>query len=150
MGLLSRTKGKVFERKVANVLRKAWQGVDIRRASQADKAFQSDVYAVNGNEVQQRLWIECQDSRKPTPETKLQQAERDIAGVYVIDMRDVLKVQPSRLPVVVWHRIGERTSYATTRLWVLDAVRGVTSPVRSEAVTMPLEQFLDVLSGGVR
>jgi hypothetical protein len=148
MGKLSSLKGKTFERRIANVLRKTWQGVDIRRASQADRPYQSDVYAVNGNEVQRRLWIECQDSRKPTPEVKLVQAERDIAGQHNVDW--AAQEATRRLPVVVWHRIGERTSYATTRLWVLDAVRGVTSPARSEAVTMPLEQFLDVLSGGVR
>lgn len=140
MGLLSRTKGKVFERKVANVLRAKWPGIEVRRSSQADRAVQSDIYVANGNAKLERIWWELTSSKQPSPETKLEQAERDVSSSCAL----------TRLPVVVWHRYGERTSYATTRLWVLDAVRGVTSPVRSEAVTMPLDQFLDVLSGGVR
>jgi hypothetical protein len=148
MGKLSSLKGKSYERRIANVLRRKWPGIEVRRSSQSDKPYNSDVYVAIGSGVLTQCWFECQDSRKPTPEVKLEQAERDIAGVYNVDW--ALQEVIPRLPVVVWHRIGERTSYATTRLWVLDAVRGVTSPVRSEAVTMPLEQFLDVLSGGVR
>lgn len=141
MGLMQRRKGRAWEQKVANIFRAKWPGIEVRRSSQADRAAQSDVYVVNGCTKLERLWLECEDARKPDPNKKLKQAEYDIAMSVKND---------NRLPVVVWHRIGERTSYATTRLWVLDAVRGVTSPVRSEAVTMPLEQFLDVLSGGVR
>lgn len=143
MGKLSSLKGKTYERRIANVLRAKWPGIEVRRSSQADRAVQSDIYVANGNEKLERIWWELTDARKPDPIDKLEQAERD--SRFSSRFGAI-----SRLPVVVWHRIGERCSYATTRLWVLDAVRGVTSAVRSEAVTMPLEQFLDVLSGGVR
>lgn len=141
MGMLSRRKGRSYEQRIGRMLREQWPGVEVRRSMQNERAFNSDLYVVGGSSKLERLWLELCDGRKPDPNKKLQQAEYDIAMSAKND---------NRLPVVVWHRIGERTSYATTRLWVLDAVRGVTSPVRSEAVTMPLEQFLDVLSGGVR
>ncbi len=140
MGMLSRRKGRAYEQRIGRMLREQWPGVEVRRSMQNERAFNSDLYVV-GNSKLERLWLECEDARKPDPNVKLKQAEYDIAMSARND---------NRLPVIVWHRIGERTSYATTRLWVLDAVRGVTAPVRSEAVTMPLEQFLDVLSGGVR
>lgn len=143
MGRMHRRKGADFERKVAALLRKHWPGVIVRRAAQAHAAYESDVFISNGPEKLERLWLELQDARQPTPETKLRQAEHDISSLPP-DKRAL------RLPVVVWHRTGERTSFATTRLWVLDAVRAANTEARHEVVTMPLEQFLDVLSGGVR
>jgi hypothetical protein len=137
---MQRRKGRSYEQRIANVMREQWPGIEVRRSSQADRAHQSDVFVAVGPPKLMRLWLELQDARKPTPEAKLAQAERDISE----------SSDRSRLPVVVWHRMGERSSYVTTRLWVLDEVRAEMHAHRHEVVTMPLEQFFDVLSGGVR
>jgi hypothetical protein len=142
MGRLSSLKGKQFERKIANVLRAQWPGIEVRRSSQADRAVNSDVYITNAPIKLERIWWECEDSRTPNPAKKLEQAERDIASLP--------GPQRDRLPVVVWHRIGERHSSATMPLAVLDILRGKESVLRNEPVTMELGAFLDVLSGGVK
>ncbi len=142
MGLLSRVKGKVFERKLAAILRPLWPEAVVRRASQADRAHQADVYVTNGPPLLERLWIEAQDARNPTPLAKLEQAEGDIAESPVALARD-------RLPVVVWHRYGERTIQATTRLWVLDAMRSQLTRVDDSVVTMGLPEFLALVEQSV-
>ena len=71
MGKLSRTKGRSYEQRIANVLRAQWPGIEVRRSSQADRAVNSDVYITNAPLKLERLWLECQDSRKPTPTVKL-------------------------------------------------------------------------------
>lgn len=101
MGILSRNKGKVFERKVAAVFRERFPQIaaDVRRSIQSRKAEESDVTGVPG------LWIECQDAARPEPLVKLLQAERDrdSAGALLI-------------PVAVTHKKGEKTIQATLRV----------------------------------
>ncbi|HYF53753.1 MAG TPA: hypothetical protein VEA41_05800 [Salinarimonas sp.] len=58
------------------------------------------------------VWLELQDARKPDPEAKLEQAERDAARV-------------NGLPIVVWHRIRERKIHASMRLSTLLKLSGV-------------------------
>ena len=118
MGAMQRRKGKVYEREVARILRGAFPAADVRRTSQADRAGNSDVI-VTGSPLFEQLWLELNDARDPNPLAKLQQAEHDIE-----------LARPSRggvalrLPIVIWHRIRERSHQVTTRLWVLDAIRG--------------------------
>jgi hypothetical protein len=137
MGKLSRTKGKVFERRVASALRAQWPDAEIRRSSQAERAYEADVFA-RGAPVLERLWMELQDARNPTPLAKLEQAERDV------ELRR--RFQPDRrYPVVVWHRIRERVEWVTTRLWVLDAIRGNDRIWPDMVVTMQLDPFVEML-----
>ncbi len=140
MGKRSTTKGKVFERAIANQLRERWSHALIRRSSQGERADEADVFA-EGTPQLERLWLELQDSKAPTPLMKLLQAEGDIAAVMMRGRRE-------RLPVVIWHRIREHTIQATTRLYVLDLLRGA-SPIRrsEEVVTIELGAFLDIVKG---
>jgi hypothetical protein len=112
---MQREKGKRFERDIAARLREVFPATDVRRSSQADRAANSDV-VITGEPLLERLWLELQDARDPTPLAKLQQAERDIAVARRTDVN-------YRLPIVIWHRIRERASQVTTRLWVLDEIR---------------------------
>lgn len=141
MGLMQRNKGKVFERKIATALREWWPDVVVRRASQADRAYQSDVYVTGGPVALERIWWECQDARTPTPIAKLEQAERDIA------LASVHELGSERLPVVVWHKLGAHDVNVTTRLWVVDEVRGVNvlsgdCAIDQAVVTISLDEFL--------
>lgn len=138
---MQRTKGKVFERRIAAILRERWPGVEIRRSSQAERAYEPDVFA-RGHAVLERLWLELQDARVPTPLKKLEQAERDIA---VLSPAHTPK--DHRIPVVVWHRIREREVNVTTRLWVLDWVRYGWHPAATfvAPVTLNLTTFISLL-----
>ena len=135
MGLRSREKGKRFERAIANEFRARWPEAVVRRASQADRAHQSDVYVTGGPPVLARLWCECQDARVVTPIAKLKQAERDAWVMSALN----------RLPLAITHRLGERTTYVTTRLWVLDEIRVMPRDMSDAVVTMDLGEFLDVV-----
>ena len=126
MSKLSTTKGKVFERRIAAQLRTLWPDAVVRRASQADRAHQSDVCVTGGPPILARLWLELQDSRNPTPLAKLEQAEQDVLSGACFE----------RLPVVIWHRTNERTTHATMRLWVMDVLRGVYRSGSSEDLTV--------------
>lgn len=134
MGLMQRNKGKRFERQVAAILRSHWPDAEIRRASQADRAAQSDVYAT-GHPVLERLWLELQDAAKPTPIAKLMQAEGDV----------LVSVDKSRMPIAVTHKIHEQTIYATTRLWVLDALRGSLAHRHQTVVTLDLRDLIEIV-----
>lgn len=113
MGLMQREKGKRFEREIADSLRKWFPGnsgmpVLVRRGSQAERADRPDVYFEEGPELLKRLWLECQDSRTPTPEAKLVQAERDVAVRAI-----------RAYPIAVVHRTGARDVTATMRFETL-------------------------------
>lgn len=145
MGLMQRNKGKRFERHIANMLRNHWPHAVIRRASQAERADNPDVFIEGGPDVLARLWLELTDARAPHPLAKLEQAERDIE--QWLRRRPMALV--NRIPVVVWHRLGERTSYVTTRLWVLDDLRDNTS-TSMEVVTIGLAAFEGLLIGAAQ
>ncbi len=130
---MQRRKGRRYEQDIANVFREWWPSAVVRRASQAERADNPDVFVADGPPLLKRLWLELTDSRAPNPSEKLWQAERDIA--HRVYHRD-------RLPVVVWHRLRERESHVTTRLWVLDVIRGVTGSVNPLTVTMTLDDFI--------
>lgn len=140
MGLLSRTKGKRFEQQIARVLRAHWPAAIVRRASQAERADNPDVFVEGGPPVLSRLWLELNDARVPRPLEKLQQAESDIE--QWLRRRPMALV--NRMPAVVWHRLGERTSYVTTRLWVVDELRGMRS-TSMEVVTLAMVSFEGLL-----
>lgn len=130
-----RIKGAGFERRIAKLLRERY-GADVHRSSQADRARNSDVVIEPGPGVHQnlpRLWLELQDAREPTPLKKLAQAERDIAREEAM----------ARVPVVVWHRLGERTVWASLRLYDLDWLCGVGEErAGGPMVTMEIGDFL--------
>lgn len=140
MGLSQRRKGRAFEQAIAARFRQHWPDAVVRRASQAERADNPDVFIEGGPEVLSRLWLELTDARAPTPLAKLAQAETDIE--QWLRRRPMALV--NRMPVVVWHRLGERTSYVTTRLWVLDDLRDNTS-TSMEVVTVDLVAFEGLL-----
>jgi hypothetical protein len=146
MGRMQRNKGKRFERDIAARLRVLWPDAEIRRSSQAERAYEADVFAT-GSPTLERLWLELQDAKAPTPLKKLAQAERDLAagGPHV---------QTDRFPVVVWHRIRELTVHVTTRMWVIDCLRGISGVTRSGAddvvVQLELGGFLGIVAGSSR
>jgi len=143
MGAMQRRKGKEYERAVALILRSAFPAADVRRTSQADRAGNSDVI-VTGSPLLEQLWLELNDARAPNPLAKLEQAERDIELAAPSN-------RIRRLPVVIWHRIRERSHQVTTRLWVLDSLRAVPpAPCDGAAVvvTMELQEFIGLLGAG--
>lgn len=134
-GLRSRRKGHDFERYVADLYRETWPSATVRRSSQGDGAHEPDV-VVEGDapHVIRRLWSECQHAAVPTPLIKLTQAERDVAA------------SPTKvgIPIVVWRKTGNRTSYVTTRLWTFFALGLATVAIDAEemTVTIDLAEFL--------
>lgn len=148
MGLMQRNKGKRYERAIAAELRAIWPDAIVRRASQAERADNPDVFIEGGPPVLARLWLELQDARVPTPMQKLEQAERDAVAWYACRVeRYGHEPAMQRLPVVVWHRIGERQSHVTTRLWVLDRVRGYSVAVASlQSITLSFSSFVFLLN----
>lgn len=144
-GKANRRKGHDFERDVANDLRARWPSAIIRRASQGERADNPDCFVDSGPALLKRMWLEGQCSVSPRPLDKLSQAERDVLAWHAARP----DARPERLPVVVWHRTGERTSYVTTRLWVLDAMRGQLRRRSDMPITMPWPAFLDELAACV-
>lgn len=96
---MSRRKGRRYEQQVCRLLRAAFPGREVHRASQAERAREPDV-SVAGVPI----WFELEDARDPSPGDKMRQAVRDCAGTR----------WPT--PVVVWHLTGARRSQATMRL----------------------------------
>lgn len=141
MGLMQRRKGKSYERTIAIKLRAKWPEAVVRRASQADRAHESDVFVKGACPKQARqVWWELQDSRKPTPLAKLEQAERDIAERCPGEERHA---------VVVWHQYGCRDSQATMRLVTLAHVASFTyggfKPQSDLVVTVDFDDLLAVM-----
>jgi hypothetical protein len=125
MGLMQRRKGRAFEQAIARRLRATFPTATVRRALQAQRAFNSDVFLEGVPDPLSRLWLELQDAREPTPLVKLLQAERDVARVGLPRLNDPLGSRPW-IPVVVWHRTAERTIWATLRSQALHDLLAVT------------------------
>lgn len=128
------SKGKVFERKIAAMLRARWPTATVRRASQAERAYNPDVFVQSGPRLLVRLWLELQDSAKPTPSKKLAQARRDVAA-------------SGRIPVAVTHKLGSTGTTATMALHDLCqmlAPSKIALASRFE-VTMDLDAFIDLV-----
>lgn len=149
MGLRSRVKGKTFEREVRDHIQRAFAHLDsltIRRSSQAERAYESDLI-IEGPNIPHHLttlWVECEHANKPNPIKKYAQAIRD-CELYVIRM------QRPRVPIVCWRGTGERTVRLTTTLFNLNLLLlGIGSGSESEAapllVTTPLDEALAVLA----
>ena len=117
-----REKGKAFERKVAAIIRARWPEALVRRASQAERAYNPDVFIEGGPRILQRLWMELQDSAEPTPRAKLEQAMRDVDE----DPRHYDRGK-HRLPVAITHDLGARSIVATMRL---DDLMDIADPDR--------------------
>lgn len=143
MGMKSRRKGKRFEQVIAAELRGVFPAAEVHRSSQADRAYEPDVVS-KGAPVLERLWLELNDAAKPNPIAKLEQAERDITALMPHGTRD--------LPIVVWHRIRERTVWVTTRMWVLDKLRkpdeiAALACATLVPVTIDFADFLKIIAG---
>jgi len=143
-----RRKGRAFEQRIARLIRSRFPGVEVHRSSQADRAYDADLVCT-GHPVLERLWLELTDGRAPNVKAKLEQAERDVE----LACKLTTNPRPMRLPVVVHHRLGERTTYATMRLDTLMLIvyRGDadeaphTGDAGNALVTMSLDDFLEVL-----
>lgn len=141
-----REKGKAFERKIARMIRARWPCALVRRASQAERAHNPDVFIEGGPKILNRLWLELQDSAHPTPSAKLAQAVRDVGA----DPRRYQRGE-HRLPVAITHKLGSPTITATITLHdLLDIV----SPDRihcedPDEVTVEFGTFLDMVGRGV-
>lgn len=112
IGRRSRQQGKEYERAVATYLRERYPGVDVRRASQAERAANSDIFVVSpgpkGPEVLTRVWWELTRSVSPNVSAKLAQAEGDC-------LRNGHTGGPAwRIPVVVWNLRGARREDSVT------------------------------------
>jgi len=145
MGLMQRVKGKRFEREIAGQLRDRYVGLLVRRASQGERADMPDVFVdgesakERGKPILARLWLECQDSRTPTPFAKLRQAERDVAHRCI-----------RALPIALTHKTGSREILATMRLsTVYYLEHGVTHYDALEPVTMDLGSLFAVLDRAI-
>ena len=136
MSAMQRRKGRSFEQQIATAYRGLLPHRVVRRSLQAHQPFEPDV-VIEGVPV----WTECQDARHPTPEKKHQQAVRDIAKAKQHGV-----IHANVLPVVVWHRIRERESWATFEWSDLAFLLGVdTSKMPSMLVTVTFRDFLAAL-----
>lgn len=142
-GRQRRRKGGDFERKVARLIRKKYPTATTRRSEQAARAYEPDV-VIEGDApfAARRLWLELEDSRKPSPRTKMQQARRDISQAYKF-------TAPDRAPAVVWHPYRKRTIYVTIALSDAASFGGMAGKYSSDVydpdITMSLEDFLRML-----
>ena len=133
-----RYKGKTFERKIARVIRARWPKALVRRASQAERAHNPDVFVEGGPRILQRLWLELQDSANPTPSAELEQARRDIDA----DPRPV-EVGCYRIPVAITHRLGSRQILVTMNVGdMMNIIDLDGHHFEIGEVTMQLEQFI--------
>jgi hypothetical protein len=138
MSRMQREKGKRFERRIADDLRRALPSATIRRSLQAHRAYEPDV-VIEGDapELVKRLWLELTDGRAPQPLEKLAQAERDAQG-------------KGRLEVVVWHRLGERSVWASMRfetlaMLLLSPPRALNTTAWGVVVTLDWADVLDAI-----
>lgn len=132
MGMLSKRKGKSFEQRIARQLRERWPDALVRRSSQAERAYNADVFCEGGPSMLSALWLELHDARKPIVKSKLEQAERDVI---------TLGLEAKRSPIVIWHKLGERTIQATMRLYMLAWLAYGEADDSPEMVTMDLLSF---------
>ncbi len=143
MGKAQRDKGARFERKVATALRGRYPHATVRRNRQSEGAMDSDVSIKGTNTWADWLWIECQDSKNPSPTSKLKQALRDTEALH----------ECQRFPVVVWHKTGQRKSWATFRLcdWLeradalCECVTTAPQVWPTTLVTVELNEFLEAM-----
>lgn len=144
MGLMSRNKGKKFERDIANVFREKFPDVVVRRSSQAERAYQSDIFVDSGPDQLKRLWLELNDAREPDPEGKLEQAELDVSR---LPKSELVK----RLPLVIWHKYREQRIWVTCKLSVLTEMMGnkVRKGSLDIVLTFDLDDLIEVLTGAL-
>jgi hypothetical protein len=142
---VSGSRASAFEQKIAAMIRARWPGALVRRASQAERAHNPDVFVEGGPRILQRLWMELQDSAHPTPSKKLEQARRDVER----DPRSYAHGE-HRLPVAITHKLGSPTIEATIRLCdLLDIVEpALIHCDEQDVVTIELDAFLGMIDRG--
>lgn len=139
MGLKSRIKGKTFERKIARALRERWPDALVRRSSQAERAYNADVFVEGGPPLLSQLWLELHDAKNPIVRKKLEQAERDVR----VSGR-------SQAPIVIWHKLGERSIQVTMRSWAFAfLVYDESHPDSQFVVTTDFGSFVRILEGAI-
>lgn len=89
MGKISRTKGKVFERRWAQIVRDAFPEL----AHQIKRSIQSRGVEREGCDVAgfPKVWFECNHEIDPNPRKKLEQAERDRPDATFLPVAVVLR-----------------------------------------------------------
>lgn len=105
VGRLSSAKGKAFERLIVNTIKSALgPGSVVRRSSQADHAYNSDVVVESSGTWLDNAWLELTTGSVSWAkvEAKIEQAKRDLA------LR-----RPSAVPCVVWRVRGHRNIWMT-------------------------------------
>jgi hypothetical protein len=136
-----REKGKSFERKIARILRQRWPGALVRRASQAERAHNPDVFVEGAPRILQRLWLELQDAANPTPSAKLAQARRDVDA----DPRQHA-IGEHRIPVAITHKLGAQSISATIGVMDLFTILATIGRAGHGEVTLPLDHLLDLVT----
>jgi len=125
MGLRSRRKGCAFELVVRDRILSAFKAVPaltVRRSSQAERAYESDLI-IEGPHVPKHLgelWVECEHANKPNPSKKFEQGCRDA-------LRYEERMELARVPVVCWRATGDRTIWLSTSLANVNYMFGGTS-----------------------
>jgi len=146
MGKKSRTKGKAFERRIARALRERWPDALVRRSSQAECAYNADVFIEGGPALLSSLWLELHDARKPIVAKKLAQAERDVVNQATARTY----AMTSCVPIVVWHKLGERSIQVTMRSWSFAWLAyGESHPSSMFVVTLDFRSFVRLLEGAI-
>ena len=129
MGLLSRNKGKSFEREIGQRFRTALTPclptLTVRRSSQAERAYEADLI-IEGPDVPAfitTLWVECQHAKRAhiDPPGKHRQAVRDSAEFAA-------RTRVVRTPVVCWRANGERTVWLTATMGDLASLLALPRP----------------------
>ena len=148
MGLRSRRKGCEAELVVRDRFLAAFpmlQQLTVRRSSQAERAFESDLI-IEGPNVPDwltRLWVECEHANVPDPAKKYAQAQRD-ADINRIRMgRD-------RTPIVCWRKTASRTIWLSTGLLHLTSLLGFAQAPSNVLVTIELDEVLMLLAHRVK
>lgn len=148
MGLMQRNKGKRFEREIAALMRERWPTVVVRRASQAERADNPDVFVESGPERLRQLWLELENAKAPSPHAKLMQAEGDIRAWN--ERRGFSADAVTRVPFVVWHRLAARSIQVTSRLWCFDWLMAgpmpYARPARMQIATIDSLDFFELLA----
>lgn len=141
MGLMQRRKGRAFEQRIARAFRERWPDAIVRRASQAERAFNSDVFVEGGPQLLSQLWLEAHDAKNPIVQKKLEQAERDV------ERCDRSRVSS---PIVIWHKLGERSIQATMRSSTFTALAyGESHPGSRFVVTTDFGSFMRLVEGAI-
>lgn len=131
MGLLSKTKGKTFERKVAGMLRPLYQTDAVQvRESTVQRTRQSRGARDGPDVFTPTLWVECKHGITVNPKAALEQAEADQQKCGLAHFRNLR-------PVAVC-RANRKAITISFRLWYITG-----KPDDTLIVTCDFEDWLE-------